>query len=86
MKNHDDNLNTLTGKEKDQVSSAQSPAELLTEMKSVGRELTPEELAAVNGGWGSSTSCPKCGGTNLSMINGPIRSYYCKDCTNSFGS
>ena len=47
-------LSTLTDELKKKVEEAKTPEELLAIAKESGRELSPEQLEAVSGGW-----CPE---------------------------
>ena len=44
-------LSTLTDDQKKKVEAAKSPEELLALAKECGRELSPDQLEAVSGGW-----------------------------------
>ncbi len=50
-------LNKLTAEQKEKLTTAKTPEELLAIAKETGYELSPDELEAVSGGWNCAVVC-----------------------------
>ena len=76
------------------IKACKSPEEALKLAKDEGIELNDEQLAAINGGCGGTTTllkegkclCPYCHSPNtaLSMRGGELVGYVCYNCDKSF--
>ena len=75
----------LTPEQQEQVKNAKTPGDLAKLAKSVGKELTDEELEASAGGakWSSNGNsgrpCPHCG-KHVDYVSGQHMPKYCPHC------